>query len=365
MRRAQKLKALILGICYVSSGVFLNTGLALADARPYFKVFDGDVFAGGWFNAGQVACNPGSPNYQAPSLSAGTDYYKGGVMAYANQSGSGAGTQYGAFSLGLIEGKGGSGEAYGFLSAGVTTNRLSFANYSLLSGKLASGKYWGGFFEGTTRQSHCVPDYFSTKQNSPTAINSVTDISGMSDGQYLVDHIELVPVQSNNPIPANKHITIFVDGSVYIASNITYAERSTYTADTVPKFALVVRGNIYVAPTVGRLDGLYIAQPSADGTRGEAWTCHAGNTAAPTDTYISSTCRTKLTINGALVARKVNLLRVNGDAATATVGEDAGSGNIAEVFNFTPEMLIGGPFFNQSSNNGFKIQSITNLPPIF
>ena len=85
----------------------------------------------------------------------------------------------------------------------------------------------------------------------------------------------------------------------------------------------------------------------------------------PTAVYVSSACRTKLTLNGAVVAKQVNLLRSNGDVASATAGEASSSGNIAEVFNFTPEMVIGGGFFNSAAVNQYKIESLISLPPVF
>ena len=289
-------------------------------------------------------------------------------MAYGKNTGAGAGSQFGALALGLIEGNSGAGEPYGFTTASSGYNKLSFANFSSLS----SPNFWGGFLEGSDahQAAHCTADYFGTKQKSPQAISSVTNAGGLASGQYLAKPGSLLSVSSINPVDKDKNIVIFVDGNVNITSNITYAPRDTYTADSVPKFALVVKGSIYIAPNVNRLDGLYIAQPNASlsnavkADSGVIWTCHQPDTNPPTDLYVSANCRNKLTFNGAVIAKQVNLLRVNGDQASAAVGEDSNSGNIAEVFNFTPEMVTGGGFFDNGGNT-YKIESLISLPPVF
>lgn len=374
MKRAQKLQALILSITYVISFGLFNAGLAYADTKPYFKAYGADTFSGGWFNAEAVACDPSGSYYQAPVLSGTTNYHKGGVMAFATADSAsgqwvrkGASSEFAAISLGLIEGSNAS--QYGFYSHPSGGYKdLNFANITTFS----VNNWWGGLFAGTAPQAHCVPDYFSTKQDQSTRqpISSVTNVGGMASGQYLVDHIAFVPVSSSEPIAGGKRITIFIDGNVFIHSNIVYTARNTYTADNAPKFALVVRGSIYIAPDVTQLDGLYIAQPNLNkgnpekDDTGVIWTCHTSGTDNPTDAFVSLACRNKLTVNGAFIAKQVNLLRANGDVAAAANGEAAASGNIAEVFNFTPEMVTGGSFFNQPSSAS-KIQSLISLPPVF
>lgn len=289
-------------------------------------------------------------------------------MAFASynsgtQKAKGAGVDFGAVALGLIEGNNsGSGEPYGFASGTTGYNRTSFANQSTIS----ATNYWGGFLEGTVRQTHCIPDYFGTKQSSPSSISSAGDVSALGSGQYIATPGGILNVGAGSPIAAGKRITLFVSGDVFIGSNITYASRSTYTADNPPKFALVVKGNIYISPSVGALDGLYIAQPGANpSTSGFIWTCHNNDTLEPNNIFVSSSCRSKLTVNGAFIAKKLQLLRANGDQAASVADEPASSGNIAEVFNFTPEMVVGGGFFNQPGATSNKIQSLISLPPVF
>ena len=191
-------------------------------------------------------------------------------------------------------------------------------------------------------------------------------MSAAASGQYIANGLTLNA--GPEVVSAGKTVTLFVNGNVYIGGNITYAPG--YNADNVPKFALVTRGNIFIDPAVSRLDGLYIAQPDTTSAAtisasGVIWTCHGNSPDVPNTVYVSSACRTKLTFNGAVIAKQVNLLRGNGDVASAAAGEGSNSGNIAEVFNFTPEMVIGGGFFNSTTGNQYKIESLISLPPVF
>src|SRR3989344_3490028 len=109
MKRAQKLQTLIFSIVYVVSFSLFNAGLALAYTKPYFKAYGADTFSGGWFNAEAVACDPAGSYYQAPVIAGPTNYYKGGVMAFARNDDAGnnlfgASSEMAALSLGLIEG---------------------------------------------------------------------------------------------------------------------------------------------------------------------------------------------------------------------------------------------------------------------
>src|SRR3989338_10409555 len=360
-------RLLILSAVYLLVFSLTSLGAVYADTRPYFKAYGADTFSGGGFNSGPSSCDPSDSSYQAPDYtgsSGPSNLYKGGVMGFArydanSQKASGAGSEFGALALGIIEGNSAaSGEPYGFSTGTTGYNKTSFANKSTIT----ATNYWGGFLEGS-KQTHCIPDYFGTKQSSPQTIASANDVAALNSGQYLINGSGITNVAAASPIAAGKKITLFVSGNVFISSNITYG---VHNVDNVPKFTLVVKGNIYIANDVGQLDGLYIGQPSTDpAASGIIWTCHTNSNDPPTDVYVSAACRNKLTVNGAFIAKKVNLVRTNGDVNSAAPGEAASSGNIAEVFNFTPEMVIGGGFFNDAGASSNKIQSLISLPPVF
>lgn len=347
MKRARKLQALALGITYLLSLSLFNFGLASADSRPYFNGLGADTFAGGWFNSGNNSCNPSASTYQAPKYNdLPTTDHNGSIMAFAKSDGSGAGSQYGALALGVIEANS-SGEPYGFVSGGSGYNKLSFANFYANS---SLGDDWGGLLEGIVPQTHCIPDYYGTKKQAAPPTWTGT----FSAGQYSGSGVATPFTIGAGTVPNGASITIFVDGDAYISGNITYA--GGYNADNVPKFAVVAKGNIYIAPGVSQLDGLYIAQPGSDpDTSGVFWTCHDNTTSQPTDFWVTSNCNSTLLVRGAVIARQLNLTRIAGDI---------GNSSAAETFNFTPEMVVGGPFFNSSPPAEPKIDSLVSLPPV-
>jgi len=336
-------------------------------ACPYVKTFGADVFAGGWFSTNTTNC---AANYQNNQTSASGD--NGGILTYAKTSGSnaagGASSQYGAFALGNIDGP---ASPDGFYSAGAQAGSL---RVSYLSFANSVNGQWGGQFEGGSNQGHCIPDYYTSKQTNISAYPSGISVDNLGSGNYTIDASGGTYTLSlgSGTIPAGKNIALFVNGSVYINGNITYA---AHNPANVPKFAIVAKGNIYIAHNVGQLTGWYIAQPSGSGALatdendGVIWDCDDNDQAnAVVATWIQSNCGSKLTINGALIAKHVNLHRINGDVATAGTGEDTlaganGSNNVSEVINYTPDMVIGGPFFNASSS--YNLDSLVSLPPVY
>ncbi|MBI2285773.1 hypothetical protein HYU82_03045 [Candidatus Saccharibacteria bacterium] len=319
---------------------------AFADTKPYFRTLNGGPFTGGWFNSGTNPCE--GANYQRPTFSPSLgNKYRGAIMAWSNPGtprGTGASSSLDAFATGLIEGKG-SPDFYGFYSGISGTGPLSFANVN----SFGTGDFWGGIFEGAVlNNAHCIPDYYGTKQTNI--------VGGWTAGNYSMTG-QRTWSGGNMPggtIPAGNTLIIFASGTVNITGNIIYALNNL---TNVPKFALVVRGDIRISSSVTRLDGWYIAQPSGT-SNGVIWTCNNG-TATITDTFIRTTpgCSSNLTINGALTAKQVNLSRISGNL---------GSGS-AENINFSPEMILGGPFFEggPSSNSSGVIQSLISLPPVF
>lgn len=395
MNRAKKISALVLGIIYLS----FSSGLALADTRPYFKTFGGDVTVGGWFYEGGYCSTDPSSNYQDPKYPKNpTDGISqsptnGGILAFAKDSGAasagGASSQYAAFTTGGVEGD--SAKGYGFYSAGALAvasptakNLLSFANTGFSNPSL-----WSGLFEGSVRQTNCVPDYYAKMPSSGVTLLTTSGVFAPPSGSgtfssynYFRDTApsvwDLNSLSGTTTISANTSVTVYIKGNVYIGNNIQYA---AFNANNVPKFALVVQGSIYIAPSVTQLYGVYIAQPLPDPDRpnspvtsdtGNIWTCHDATTNSVQYAHPAFlACGNTLVVNGALIAKQVMLMRIKGDIGGASTAEDnlataISSGNVAEIINYTPAMVIGGPFFGgPSSSSGLRVDSLISLPPVF
>ena len=329
-------------VCAVLTALFLGlvASTAYADEKPYFRGQNGDIFAGGWFSDGN--CNS---NYQGPTYGASLgDKYKGAIMGFAQVPPRiGASSIMGAFATGLIEGiDAASTLDYGVYSGLSGTSALSFANVDNYSQGTA---FWGGTLEGAELKAHCIPDYFGTKKDGPLNWPFTFDTQ---NGQYIRNgNLSLA-----GSIPPGKHIVLFVNGNVTIGNNITYDPGSNI--NDITKFVLVVKGDIRVHPRVERIDGWYIAQPDGD-NGGVVWTCHGGSS-TPDPSFIRNRCDDALDVNGALTAKQINLARIIGGL----------SGDSAEDVNYTPEMVLGGPFFEDDTpGTAGTIQSLISLPPVF
>ena len=97
--------------------------------------------------------------------------------------------------------------------------------------------------------------------------------------------------------------------------------------------------------------------PPAPSTDGYINTCRDTVGFAP-----GLSCGTKLTVNGSFIAQRIVLQRTKGSLrAATTVNEPAISGNIAEVFQMSPQFYIGQPVFKEKSS---PYDSIKGLPPV-
>jgi hypothetical protein len=65
----------------------------------------------------------------------------------------------------------------------------------------------------------------------------------------------------------------------------------------------------------------------------------------------------------------MNLWRVNDGLNAGLLDNPSGNPNIpAEIFNYTPEMVISSPLIDVSSSSGsqdLRVESVISLPPIF
>lgn len=315
-------------------------GLADTDARlnvanqPYLKVYGGDVSAGttAMSSGGAQVCSDANND--------------AGVYSWNNRAPggySGAGAQYAVMALSQV---------LDFASSASTAGKpsgLAFANTGLDAGTQydpANGLF-GGYFGGTTVECNFTGD------DNPTQLSgsqTLSNTSGLIGG----------------PIGVGTSKVIYVTGDVYINGNITYSgyAGSWNSPSDIPYFKLVVLGgNIYINPSVTQLDGVYVAEQDDSGAGGTIYTCATG-LGLPADplafTTFGSTCRTKLTVNGAFAAQQIQFLRTIGTVGNS--GADTRlSNNAAEVFNYSPEVWLPR---NSGISIGSKYDAITGLPPV-
>ncbi len=299
--------------------------------KPYFTVNGGDVSVG-------AAMTPVSGSNCSVSQNE-----KASIVSWnANPTGGdyrGAGVQYAAFALNHIQEF---ATAHGQQQNPTEPSGLGFANNGLQPVDInATTGLYGGKLQG----SGCVPNYYINANASNTTSGPVR-LSALKD------------FPSGGSIPNGARLIYYIDGNLLVDSNVRFSTAYN-SADDIPTFSVIVKGNIYVQPGVQQLDGFYIAQPAtANSTDGIIYTC------APQDFNTNATnvlkntlqeaCKTPLTVNGAYVARQIWLLRT---AGTVTTGP-------AEVFNYVPELWIGKPLESGVDDDLGNYDAIVSLPPI-
>ena len=401
-----------------------------AHTFPYIKTYGGDVSAGGWFGSNCIGSQYQDPNYVSSGGS--TSNSTGGILTYSFTGSSikpfdgGSSSQYGAIALGDIARNrlhttDTLDSPIGFYSSGAnkfdgSINVLGFANINSLAGQ----------FNGSTRNaSQCIPDYFGmySPTNNPTTITPdaghqqdflapmAADGSCPANGVYYIDATRLSGAYYNlnqdqaRDICDSSNIAVIVKGNVRITNDIHY-QSDSQNVSKVPKFVLVVEGNIYLDSSVGHLDGWYVAQTDPTKTvaddSGVVWDCFPdGTTGTSVDaSFISQNCRHPLVVTGSITAKHINLLRSGGDVNNYDDNETPGpcldtglsspqcdedmnfltklipncdqaaptDCSVSEIFNYSPMVVIGGGFFNKGSGSltaGAQIESLVSLPPVF
>jgi len=294
-------------------------------SRPYYRVYGGDVSAGN------------------PQPSACSTTTQAGIVGWSKDlvSHSGAGTKYGALAINKI---------YDFATnlgnaAGPATvpSGLAFSNTG------ASGDTYGGSF-GTLP---CMTDYYAAATGPSWGGGNV---SALGTGTFKATG----PISISGNINPNQRTVLYVNGDVTINGNITYP--GSWNINSLPMFQLIVSGNIYIDKGVTQLDGMYVAQTGAPNT-GIIYTCTDLSTPYTVNTSgtFNTPCQNKLTVNGAFIAKQVQLLRTKGTVKQSTAGEASNSVNQAETFNYTPAVWMASP---PNAATQAKYDSITSLPPI-
>ena len=349
---------------------------------PYVKAYSADIGSGGGFDQTDTTTN--TVNACTPSTQTGIFAYMRPRTQHNNTATgrSGSGGQINAYAWGNAPPPQ-NGDISGFATAERRTTATSISN--LAFGSIAPASITdtnqadiGGNLSG---EAPCMPDYFYQTQyptDSPitedylsTNINQGQLIS--NNGKQLIRNGNL----STNPIPNFQgRVTLYVKGDLYIDRDITY--KSYTTVAEIPNLTFVVLGNIYINPGVTTLDGTYIAQPLANGTKGRIYTCATGLGSQITSAItVYSTCSGgyggvpgdagfgKLTFNGSVIAQKVILNRAVNTLSNSRFKETASDSQGAEIFNFSPEIYLSPPIFKPTSTiTSGDYDAIAILPPI-
>jgi len=347
----------------------------LAGNKSYLKTYGGETWAGGSFpttaaGSGYTAGQCTTPDNGRIYTYAATEYVGG-----TTYRGSSSQFAVAAF-LGITD----TGNDAGYYSASArpygTVNTwpakgLTFANTG------------GGTYGSPSGMAQCMVDFYGKTVNFSIPAQTTIPASFSTGMQRIM--LSGDQTIGSLTINNNQQVAIYVDGDVYLNGNITFGGART-TAEQLPYFALIVRGNIYIDNDVTRLDGVYVAQPTQfipdltvtgvdTVTKGTIYTCVQGSNVLYTNATIYANCSNQLVVNGSLIAQNVKFLRTFGTLKDGSAGElpsfATGSGTqAAEVINYSPEQYLApSPLKNPADGTGDSSQdnysSISTLPPLY
>jgi hypothetical protein len=327
--------------------------------QPYVRFYGNDLFAGGGFGAN--CSTTGVFDARGYGRNATHDTYIGTASELA------------VFAVNQIQ-----NVLPGSQRSRTGPQALAFANTTSLVDP-ANGGFGGGF--GSVI---CSPDYYSKATSAVALAGASADISALASGSYRYGNgVGTTTVLTTGAgVADGRRIVIYVDGNVQISDSagrfgFANAAGNWASFSDIPSLYVVASGNIYIDNDVATMDGVYVAQPRAAGDdKGQIFTCSRNATnpltvlnnraAGGNAEFILNECdNTKLTVNGAFLAKQVHLLRSVSTVNNGSPYETDTANNAAEVFRFTPELyLIEGGGLPPRSTNA-KIDSIVALPPAF
>ena len=281
-----------------------------------------------------------------------------GISAFRSTAKEGSGAQFAALALSQISGFGSSSIRSGW------PHRLSISNTTGTSGSLGTDQPKdGGFYTG---QAVCAPDFNSTLEPTHKTITggsvSMASLASLVDSQNGGKPTQFLRNGNLTVYGGNfqRQATVFVNGDVLIRGDL-----GDLTFASGKYLSIVATGNIKIAENIHRIDGVYVSQG------GTIYTCTQTNGSLYTnvDNLYSSGCRSHLVVNGAVVAKNVDLKRVLHSLRDSCRKEyvsalgSCGASNAAEVFNLTPDFYLYTPVY-EDVTTGQPYQYITTLPPV-
>ncbi|HET8991441.1 MAG TPA: hypothetical protein VFN31_00190 [Candidatus Saccharimonadales bacterium] len=397
-----------------------SAGCTTIHNEPYVSFTGNDVIGNTSFN--DVCQQPNESGIYTFSTNSASNY----TPPYLTTPGTGgSASQFGAQALSFIEGFGSASFRNGsnaYPPTGTSALGLTFANNTSNANPSypVDGSPMGGDFGYSQNDSSCEPDYFT--DDKPLTSNMISVNSGNINNELSTNNTPATPSATNpyngynyystspltigtgngSNIVINNGVkaTVFVNGNVYITSNIIFkgangGPNGWNTLSDIPSLYIIAKGNILIDPGVTELDGVYIAQPTniTSTNTGIIDTCSNGIGAfSPVVLYGNSTgCNQQLTVNGAFVDQATLLDRSFSSLRYSEAGENTISnfsghnsptscgqpgqdihnalGNptedcAAEIFNFSPEVYLSQPSFQPASGPTIgKYNFVTSLSP--
>ena len=303
--------------------------------QAYFEVVNGSSWSGGGFpdasrveGYGQDWCSPlGEGRIRTASLN--------GVAGWSD---------YVTGAVGLIQNLGS-----GHINSPFPVNGsdLTFANIDGGTPTL------GNFGEG-----RCITD-LSRYLSDDTTRTGVRDLGASStawpssNGQWVRNGNLTINTQTISGGPSADRFTIYVNGTVTIAGDITFDNYRVSDKSEIPSLIIVATGGINVNPGVQNIEGIFF-------TNGEFDTCNAATT------YLTDgICGDRLTVVGTVAARDIEFRRTHGGVSGGNTSATCPSGTCpAEQFIFSPEAYLADHILISEHTPRLTIEQLIDLPPV-
>lgn len=297
-------------------------------SHPFLDTEGGDVHAGTQFASAPCLLDSSDPNYTAPRTITGTTD-GGSIGSKADYILSASGTVVDSGS-GSLRRRFGSGRGANF-------NDVTFGNDSPLGhyGEVCRSDLAAELDDGGVASPGII-SAASIPNNAVTVYNGNLTISGgnLSNGQQK---------------------TVVVKGNVYISNSITRSTSGYTNKNAIPSFAVITTGNIYIAPGVTEIYGVYYAGTKTN--RGIINTCSNSSGSGPSIVANANNCSNPLTVNGMLMASEIVLRRTSSGVDSFTTRQPA------EQVTFQPGLLLNAP--PGLSNLLTQFDFGGELPPVY
>lgn len=322
--------------------------------RPFFSVKGGDVSVGGAMAAsGEEGEPPLADPCSADNAAEPRNENAGLVSWNKNPNYAGAGTGYAALALGRIQ------DVATGQNSPYAPDGLAFANAEP-NGNRTEATWPGGTSEnfGGGFDVSCIQNYFVPEKVAPGTPNPYP-VNGPANERLVI-------TRDGAGGTTKEREDIHVDGDAYITNDIIFQKNGGYTdMSDIPRFTLIVRGNIYIHPDVTEIHGVLIAQPKEGVTNsGIIYTCAPQGTATNASVLnrdLFNSCNKGLMVFGSVIAKQVWLLRTYG---TVTPPEGGGRPTPGEHFFYTPEAWLNQPMSSSVNGKMENYNAVSSLPPI-
>ncbi len=336
-----------------SGNIITSSGTPIDDLKcdfivdePYAKFLGNDVYSGGGFGSSGCA---NSGKIFGFTRKIGSDYV-------------GASVQFAAYAM---------GQNFGFPTASMNSSATAPAGVGLSFSNQSGNSPGLGLFGGNFGGSNCVHNYYADSNGATPKGNSsnFTIPTSLGSGKYSFNPAggTLRLNTAAGTFAGGEHIFIYVNGNVYIPSNIVYASTTWSSEKQIPVLSVVASGNIYVDPNVTILNGMYVAQGGAFVTCANASGQFNQTTSA--NKYLpgppDGDChRNTLTVVGAVLANKIKLLRTKNSLRKSVADEVATNNLASEYFVFSPELYMANVCDAGVCSQSQTDDAIISLPPV-